>query len=68
VERQDLRKPPASVLDLISSSGHLSKLIAGLETTKEIRMLDSSGETSDHLQELLEPDLVATYSCRTNAV
>ncbi|KAG7571251.1 hypothetical protein FFLO_00763 [Filobasidium floriforme] len=42
---EDLRKPPASVLDLSSSSGHLTKLIASLETTQKIRMMDHSEKT-----------------------
>jgi len=45
---QDLRKPPASILDLSSGSGQLSKLIASLETTEKIRMMDHSGKSGRH--------------------
>ncbi|KAI5451354.1 hypothetical protein NCC49_001947 [Naganishia albida] len=39
---EDLRNPPGKILDLSSSSGHLSKLLTALESTKEIRMMDMS--------------------------
>ncbi|KAJ9110872.1 hypothetical protein QFC19_001381 [Naganishia cerealis] len=39
---EDLRNPPSRILDLSSSSGHLTKLLTTLESTKDIRMLDMS--------------------------
>ncbi|KAJ9126025.1 hypothetical protein QFC24_002297 [Naganishia onofrii] len=39
---EDLRNPPSQILDLSSSSGHLTKLLTTLESTKNIRMLDMS--------------------------
>lgn len=45
---QDLRNPPGKILDLSSSSGHLSKLLTALESTKEIRMMDMSGTPVFH--------------------
>ncbi|KAJ9093317.1 hypothetical protein QFC20_007140 [Naganishia adeliensis] len=39
---EDLRNPPGKILDLSSSSGHLSKLLTALQSTKEIRMMDMS--------------------------